>query len=413
MKILIISPIYPEPEYYNIPHDTKVVHYFTKNWTDKGHQVIVIHPYYNALKNIKHLSSKYAHKISHYDIDKVTVIYGETQLFIPHSLFPAEWREIKLAKRMKRYMKINFPNFVPDVVSVHFPIVLQNFVSAFLNGEKTLAVFHGTDIRLLQSKVNGFSSLVECLNNTYKFFLFRSPKLMASGIKNGLKAQNSGILISGIKSSMIADRCFIDHKIKSNSSILTILYAGKVVKQKRIEQILKALSLIKKNMAFHFDIIGEGSDRQDLEKISKKLGITAYVTFYGAMSRDAVSKKMSQTDVFIMTSSNETLGLVYLEAMAQGCLTIGSRGEGIDGIIIDNDNGFLVNPDDVNDIAKCIKHVSRIDMGEKSRIIVNAYNTVVNLTDDNISEHYLSLLEDISQTNRTISPIPHRLSHYY
>lgn len=396
MNLLIISPIYPEPEHYGITNDTIVVHYFTKYWADQGHRVIVVHPYYNAVKNIRHLSSKYAHKIVHSVIDNVTVIYGESQLFMPHSLSPAKWRERKLAKRMRRYMEINFPDFIPDSVSVHFPIVLLNFVSTFFNGEKALAVFHGTDIRLLQSKNKDKRRILDELEQKYKLFLFRSPKLMSTGISYGLDFRKSRILISGLKQSFIADKNFIEKKITSTSSVLKILYAGKLVMQKRIDQILKALYLLKNDIVFQFDIIGEGPERNKLENLTIKLGLNSRVQFHGAMSRDAVSYIMSQTDIFIMTSSNETLGLVYLEAMAQGCITIGSKGEGIDGIIVDNDNGFLVHPDEVCEIAECIKKVSQITTIKKCEILKKAYSTVVGLTDTAISEYYYSMLEDIS-----------------
>ena len=49
---------------------------------------------------------------------------------------------------------------------------------------------------------------------------------------------------------------------------------------------------------------------------------------------------MEESDVFAMVSSPETFGLVYIEAMAKGCVTIGSKGEGIDGVIVNNENGF-------------------------------------------------------------------------
>ena len=46
-------------------------------------------------------------------------------------------------------------------------------------------------------------------------------------------------------------------------------------------------------------------------------------------------------NVWIMISKNETFGLVYLEAMARGCITIGSRNQGIDGVINHGVNGFF------------------------------------------------------------------------
>lgn len=403
MNILVISSIYPEPCNYGITEDTKVVHYFTKYWAIQGHRVIVIHPYYNAVKNIRHFTSKYARHISHTVIDGVDVIFGECQLLIPHALTPSRWRERNLAKRMRKYIEKHFPDFTPDAVSVHFPMVLREFISAFLKGERALAVFHGTDIRLLQSQVLLNSSILCELKQTYSHFLFRSPKLMSTGIGCGLDSKKSNILISGLNDSLIANKDFIDQKIAKQSSVIRLLFAGKIVHQKRIDQILKALYSLKNNIRFQFDILGEGSERKALEKLTVELGLKTCVKFHGAISRDMVSHMMGQADIFIMTSSNETLGLVYLEAMAQGCITIGSKGEGIDGIIVNNKNGFLVNPDDVSEISNCIKDIFEISLCKKTDIINNAYNTVVSLTEKSISEYYYSMLENISlETNKQI-----------
>ena len=50
---------------------------------------------------------------------------------------------------------------------------------------------------------------------------------------------------------------------------------------------------------------------------------------------------LGQSDVFVLPSVNETFGMVYLEAMSQGCIPIGTSGEGIDGIIENGKNGYL------------------------------------------------------------------------
>lgn len=396
MNILVISSIYPEPYNYGIAEDTKIVHYFAKYWTNQGHRVIVIHPYYNAVRNIRHFSSKYAHHISHSVIDDVNVIFGECQLLIPHALTPAKWRERYLAKRMRKYLEKHFPDFTPDAVSVHFPVILRGFISAFLNGEKALAVFHGTDIRLLQSQYESRDLIIQEFNKIYSQFLFRSPKLMTAGISCGFDSKISNVLISGLNESLIANKDFIDRKIAKHPSIINLLFAGKIVHQKRIDQILKALHSLKNNICFQLDVVGEGSERKILENLTTELDLDAYVRFHGSMSRNMVSQMMGKADIFIMTSSNETLGLVYLEAMAQGCITIGSKGEGIDGIIVNNKNGFLVNPDDTSEISKCIKDVYEMSLQKKRDIINNAYNTVVGLTDKTISEYYYSMLENIS-----------------
>lgn len=56
---------------------------------------------------------------------------------------------------------------------------------------------------------------------------------------------------------------------------------------------------------------------------------------------------MKKSHCFVMVSKGEILGLVYLEAMASSCVAIGSIGEGIDGIIVDGENGCLCTPADL------------------------------------------------------------------
>jgi glycosyltransferase involved in cell wall biosynthesis len=64
---------------------------------------------------------------------------------------------------------------------------------------------------------------------------------------------------------------------------------------------------------------------------------------------------MGKADCFAMASSPETFGLTYLEAMACGCYTIGSKGEGIDGVLVDRENGVLVTPGSVEEMAAALE----------------------------------------------------------
>ena len=48
----------------------------------------------------------------------------------------------------------------------------------------------------------------------------------------------------------------------------------------------------------------------------------------------------------------KTFGLVYLEAMARGCITVASRDEGFDGIIQDGVNGFLCKSGDETELVQ-------------------------------------------------------------
>lgn len=60
------------------------------------------------------------------------------------------------------------------------------------------------------------------------------------------------------------------------------------------------------------------------------------------------------SDLFVLASENETLGQVYIEAMACGLPVIGTNVGGIPEIIVDNCNGFLVLPNDSSSLAQKI-----------------------------------------------------------
>jgi len=66
------------------------------------------------------------------------------------------------------------------------------------------------------------------------------------------------------------------------------------------------------------------------------------VTLTGAIPHAEVLERMAESDVFVMPAYIEGFGLVYVEAMAAGCVAVGSVGEGIADIIRDGENGYLV-----------------------------------------------------------------------
>ena len=88
-----------------------------------------------------------------------------------------------------------------------------------------------------------------------------------------------------------------------------------------------------------------------------------------------------------MISSNEVFKLVYLEAMAQGCIVIASKGGGFDGIIVDGQNGFLCDPGDSDQLESIYRRINTLPKEEKEAI--SAIKTAVSHTDSNAARRYL------------------------
>ena len=176
---------------------------------------------------------------------------------------------------------------------------------------------------------------------------------------------------------------------KFEKGIRKFLYVGLLIPRKHPDILVKALNDAYKGEDFHITFIGEGIERKKLEYLVKKLNLADKVSLPGRIPRKDVFKLMQESDCFIMLSSPETFGLVYLEAMSMGCITIGSRGEGIDGIIQHGKNGFLCKAGDEKELSVLLKNISRFSGDELHAVSNNAIQTVSELTDDKVAQRYI------------------------
>lgn len=152
-----------------------------------------------------------------------------------------------------------------------------------------------------------------------------------------------------------------------------ILSVGSLIGIKGHELLLRAIARVREN---HPDvcceIIGEGPDRKRLEKLSVDLGLAHRVRFLGRQSRTQVAEAMRRCTVFALPSRYEGLGCVYLEAMCCGKAVIGCRGQGIEEVIEAGVNGWLITPDEVQELTHALALLLRDGdlrrkMGEAAR----------------------------------------------
>ena len=107
------------------------------------------------------------------------------------------------------------------------------------------------------------------------------------------------------------------------------------------------------------------------------------------MPRDKIVELYDQSDCMMMISKGEAYGLVYLEAMARGCITVASYNEGFDGVIESGKNGFLCNAGDSKMLAGILRNLQQMSTEEKMQISENAIATAKWLTDSNAAKMYI------------------------
>lgn len=120
-------------------------------------------------------------------------------------------------------------------------------------------------------------------------------------------------------------------------------------------------------------VVGEGREKDNLVKLADELGISRSIMFTPRVSdtRDI----LSVTDIFVMPSLKEGLGLALMEAMASAKAVIGSDVGGIKALIRHNHTGLLVKPADSQAIASAILELLSDPgkgkaLGDRARIFI-------------------------------------------
>jgi glycosyltransferase involved in cell wall biosynthesis len=126
-----------------------------------------------------------------------------------------------------------------------------------------------------------------------------------------------------------------------------ILFVGRLARVKGLHVLLEAAaSLIGEGREMVVNIVGDGPDRESLERRAVDLGIREQVTFHGYRTQEQVREHLQETDIFALPSFAEGVPVVLMEAMAAGLPVLSTRIAGISELVDDNLSGFLVPPGD-------------------------------------------------------------------
>ncbi len=136
---------------------------------------------------------------------------------------------------------------------------------------------------------------------------------------------------------------FTPPKKKEFSEEIRFLFVGRLIKIKNIPFLLKGFEKVSKkysNVSLH--IVGDGEEREKLERLAGELGIREKVKFYGHIYKDELLKIYQNCHVFVITSEYENFPNVVLEAMACGLPVIATSVGGMVKQVKDGHTGFLV-----------------------------------------------------------------------
>ena len=173
-------------------------------------------------------------------------------------------------------------------------------------------------------------------------------------------------------------------------------WVGRMTGVKRTDDVVRAFAALRaRGVDACLCIVGDGPDREQVERRAHELGVIRDCLFLGY--QEDVARFFAVFDAFVLSSVNEGTPVVAIEALAAARPVVATRVGGVPDVVTDGVDGFLVEPGDVEALAERLERLAadpelRRAMGEAGRARVLPRYAVSRLIDD-IDRLYRSLLE--------------------
>ncbi|MDF2842317.1 MAG: glycosyltransferase [Herbinix sp.] len=365
MKILFVTDYYPSQEQ---PQFCIFIQQQAQALLQLGHQVDVIVP-----ASIHHRKEKCREELC----AGVSVKYCEYFTF-----FKGIYSTLALHRNVKMFEGIiDFTQY--EAISIHMfgEYTLRIFTWIAKKYKKKLVIhYHGLSVlydqklplhvRLLQRRgdrvlhrlIGKADAIVGVSNKVCERVKVHFPQMPLYTVYNGVNTE------------LFCPTAYTKNK---NITILSVASLKKIKGNHYLINVVGHLTKKYKDRVIQLIIIGHGPEEKRLKQQVEYLGLKQVVHFLGYIDYEEVAQIMKVTDIFAMPSYYEALGCAYLEAMACKVPVIGCYKQGIDEIIIDKENGLLVQPHNVRELYEAINFL--IQNPEKAKNIAEqGYETVSN-----------------------------------
>ena len=122
------------------------------------------------------------------------------------------------------------------------------------------------------------------------------------------------------------------------------------------DRVITALpSLVAERPNITYLIVGEGDDRTRLERLATQVGVSENVCFVGPVLHSELPDYYRLADVFVMPSTGEGFGIVFLEAMASGVPVIAGNSDGSRDPLCDGSFGTLIDSGNTYELQAAIR----------------------------------------------------------
>ena len=181
----------------------------------------------------------------------------------------------------------------------------------------------------------------------------------------------------------------------SNLKSRRLVSVGRLSIEKGYIDLLKIYNLINKTgFNWKLDIIGDGPERDNLQKYIKSEKLENNITLHGFKNKEYINEILNNSSIYLMTSHTESFGIVLLEAMSYGipCIAFSSA-EGANEIIDNGENGFLIDNRNINEFVDKLKLLSS-DYELRKKMGICARKSISKYSSEEISKLWINILKE-------------------
>ena len=273
--------------------------------------------------------------------------------------------------------------FQPDIIHFHngsYPAASTNMIAGATNIRRIFKLARARDIKIIEHAHNA-----QLKNPEQTKILRELPWDALIAVSNfvkkrwlalGTNAKKLKVIYNGVdvKKFKNAKPSQAITKLRQPEEVI-ILFPARVVsmsqptisKQKNFALLIKALGILKNKGVHNFRLLAilnkpiesknTGSAYSELDRLIEESAVQNKIEFIDEVLPDKMPEIVAAADIVCVPSTNETFGLIYIEAMAAGKVTIASDTGGPTEYIKSGENGFLVDPNNPNELAEILKRI--------------------------------------------------------
>lgn len=346
MRILMFSHGYPP----TISGVTLVVQKIARAMVERGHQVTVVtaseryRPYQDEDQGVR-----------------LVRVRGVPNPF---------WREGPLPVTSSQAIRKLVDQFQPDVIHTHENAVLSNlllrvkwdtrpvlisscyslpgYIFQYLHFGWLESGFEALAWKMEVGNLNRFENVVFCTRTHERDFLAHGLRPPTTVISNGVDLQ---------RYHPEKDPGEDIERRYSLPPVPRILSVGRLMKDKKLDLLIRAMSRVCAEREAHLLMVGMGTERPHLEGLIRRLNLAPYVHSLGYVPEQDLPGLFRACDLFAISSLVEVQSLPTLQAAVTGLPIVAANSAALPELVRNGENGFLVNPFDADELGNAILYL--------------------------------------------------------